>query len=212
MFAAMKSRKQNPPLHPQTSPRQDSDLSSWYCTDVTCFVATSVTRCSPKRPDESMPSSDLHLLGGAVFEPALQPGARFGSYRLIRRLGSGAQGDVWKARRYEPRTDIVALKVLSPVLARQPHRLAQFRREAERGAKLDGPSLLPIYEFGEINGFPYMAMPFIEGTTLQQVIRRRQMFQRGETVDLIHRLISMDEDVYLMTVVRIISKAARRLP
>ena len=125
--------------------------------------------------------------------------------------GRGAQGDVWKARRLEPYLDIVALKVLSPALARQPHRLAQFRREAERGARLVGPSLLQVFEFGEIDGFPYMTMPLVEGTTLQQVIKRRQTYLKGEAVDLVHRLIAMDEELYLPTAVRVMSNAARAL-
>jgi serine/threonine-protein kinase len=141
----------------------------------------------------------------------LRPSTRFGPFRLISRLGRGAQGDVWKARRHEPYFDIVALKILSPVLARQPRRLAQFRREAERGTRLVGPSLLQVFEFGEIDGFPYMAMPYVEGTTLQQVIKLRQTYLKGEAVDLVHRLVSMDEDLYLPAAARVMSKAARAL-
>ena len=211
MYSAIQPRPQNQPRGHQNSPEQESDQSSWACTDVTYFVDTTTTRFSPRNPDLAFPSSDVPLPPGAVLESALQPGARFGPFRLIRRLGSGAQGDVWKARRNKPCLDIVALKVLSPVLARQPHRLAQFRREAERGARLSGPSLLPIDEYGEVDGFPYMAMPYIEGTTLQQVIRRRQAYLRGEAVDLVHRLISMTEQLYLPAAVRVMSKAARAL-
>jgi len=141
----------------------------------------------------------------------LQPGIRFGPFRLIRRLGRGAQGDVWKARRHEPYLDFVALKVLSPALAKQPHRLAQFLHEAERGRRLVGTSLLQVFEIGEIHGFTYMAMPFVEGTTLQQVIRQRQTYLKGEAVDLVHRLISMDEEHYLPTAARVMCRAARAL-
>jgi serine/threonine-protein kinase len=92
-----------------------------------------------------------------------------------------------------------------------PHRRAQFRREAERGARLAGPSLLPVYEFGEFDGFPYMAMPYVEGTTLQHVIRRRHAYLKGEAVHHVHPMVSMDEELYLPTAVRVMSKAARAL-
>jgi serine/threonine-protein kinase len=133
---------------------------------------------------------------------------RLGPYRLLRRLGQGAQGDVWKARRQEPKGEIVALKVLNPAMARLPNRLAQFRREAERGARLDGPSLLRVFEFGESRGFPYMAMPFVRGTSLLDVIRGRRRFLRGEPVGHGHRLVAVDEESYLWISARILATAA----
>ncbi|HMF37418.1 MAG TPA: serine/threonine-protein kinase [Isosphaeraceae bacterium] len=190
---------------------KEADPSSWFSTDVTFVVGSATTQISAKSPVQPNQGNDLPSSAAAVLNSALRPGIRFGPFRLIKRLGGGAQGDVWKARRHEPHVDIVALKVLSPAQARQPHRLAQFRREAERGTRLVGPSLLQVFEFGEIDGFPYMAMPFVEGTTLQQVIRRRQTYLKGEPVDLVHRLISLDEELYLPTAVRVMSKAARAL-
>ena len=53
---------------------------------------------------------------------------------------------MWKARRLEPVEELVALKILKPSLAQSASRMAQFRREAERGLRLAGPSLLTIYE------------------------------------------------------------------
>lgn len=211
MFAVIQPRsltlrggQHNPPLI-------EPDPSSRFSTDVTFVLGAAATHISAQSPVQPIPGSDLPSSAAAVLESVLQPGIRFGPFRLISRLGRGAQGDVWKARRHEPYLDIVALKVLSPALARQPHRLAQFRREAERGARLVGPSLLQVFEFGEIDGFPYMTMPLVEGTTLQQVIKRRQTYLKGEAVDLVHRLIAMDEELYLPTAVRVMSNAARAL-
>jgi serine/threonine-protein kinase len=141
----------------------------------------------------------------------LRPGMQLGHFRLLRRLGQGAQGDVWKARRQESRLDIVALKVLNPGLAKMHNRLAQFRREAERGTRLAGPSLLHVFESGEIDGFLYMAMPYVEGKSLQQVVRARRAFLRGEPVAMVHPLVAMDEEPYLQTAARIMMKAALAL-
>jgi serine/threonine-protein kinase len=107
--------------------------------------------------------------------------------------------------------EIIALKVLNPGLANQPNRLAQFRREAERGTKLAGPWLLQVFEFGALQGYLYMVMPFVEGTTLRQVIKERRAYLAGEEFEQTHRLITMDDDSYLRTVVRIMSRAARAL-
>ena len=125
-------------------------------------------------------------------------------------LGQGRTGDVWKAKRTEPCVEIVALKILNPALAALPWRLAQFRREAERGARMAGPSLLPVFEFGEVEGCVYMAMPFVEGTTLQEVIRQRRARLKGEDFVPVHRLIGLDDDAYLRSAVRIMAHAARR--
>src|SRR5262249_54782233 len=83
---------------------------------------------------------------------SLAPGYRLGRYILVERLGQGCQGEVWKAIQIAPFYDQVALKLLPPTRALDPKRLAQFRREAERGARLASPSLLPIYEYGELEG------------------------------------------------------------
>jgi len=190
---------------------KEADPSSWFSTAATFVVGPAATKVSTKSPEQPNRSSDLPSPAPAEQESVLQPGIRFGPFRLIRRLGRGAQGDVWKARRHEPYLDFVALKVLSPALAKQPHRLAQFLHEAERGRRLVGTSLLQVFEIGEIHGFTYMAMPFVEGTTLQQVIRQRQTYLKGEAVDLVHRLISMDEEHYLPTAARVMCRAARAL-
>jgi serine/threonine-protein kinase len=182
-------------------------------TDGTRIVGSSATRIGlqmPERTGLSGPPYTQSSAGvlAAVTKPKLRPGMRLGPYRLLRRLGQGAQGDVWKARRQDPRGEIVALKVLSPAMAKLPSRLAQFRREAERGALLDGPSLLRVFEFGEAQGFLYMAMPFVRGTSLLDVIRGRQCFLRGEPVKPGHRLVAVDEETYLWISARILATAA----
>jgi serine/threonine-protein kinase len=211
MFEAIKPGSQAMSRGHQNRRPRVAEPSSWFNTAVTFVVGPAATKISTKSPDQPNRGSNLPSSATAELDSVLQPGVRFGPFRLIKRLGRGAQGDVWKARRYAPYLDFVALKVLSPALAKQPHRLAQFRHEAERGSRLVGTSLLQVFEAGEIHGFPYMAMPFVEGTTLQQVIRRRQTFLKGEAVDLAHRLISMDEEHYLLTAARVMSKAALAL-
>ena len=75
--------------------------------------------------------------------------------------------------RREPVEELVALKILKPSLASNPARKAQFRHEAERGGWLVGPSLLTVFELNEIDGYHFMALPYVEGTALRDVIKWR---------------------------------------
>jgi serine/threonine-protein kinase len=143
--------------------------------------------------------------------PPLASGDRLGAYRLLERLGRGGQGDVWKALRREPLVELVALKVLKPTLARDPARMAQFRREAERGGRLAGPSLLPVYELGTAEGYHYMAMPYVEGITLREVIRARVAHLAGKPTEELHRLVTLDEHDYLRAMTRILADATEAL-
>jgi serine/threonine-protein kinase len=183
---------------------------SGFGSDVTYVVGPASTQLSARSPVEPGVVADSRDQA-PLPELSLQSGRKIGPFRLIRRLGQGAQGEVWKAKRMEPRVEIVALKVLNPTLARLPNRLAQFRREAERGARLGGPSLLHVFEFGEVDGFSYMAMPLVEGTTLHHVIKGRQAFLRGEDLEPVHRLVTMGEAEYLKNTARIMAKAGRAL-
>jgi serine/threonine-protein kinase len=105
----------------------------------------------------------------------------------------------------------VALKILNRELTRSPNRLAQFRHEAERGARLAGPSLLRVFEHGQIDHFLFMTMPLIEGTTLQEVIRQRRARLPGPPPEPSYRPSSLDEGLYLCSAVRILAAAARAL-
>ncbi len=211
MFAAIQPGSQSMPRGQEDRLLNVVDPSSSFSTAVTFVVGSAATKLSSKSPDPPNRSSDFSTPPSAEMESVLQPGTCFGLFRLIRRLGRGAQGDVWKARRQEPYLDVIALKVLSPAMARQPHRLAQFQHEAERGTRLVGASLLHVFEVGEIEGFRYMAMPSVEGTTLRQVIRRRHTYIENKEVDIVHPMISMDEELYLATAALVMSKTARAL-
>jgi serine/threonine-protein kinase len=179
---------------------------------LTCVVETSASNLGVSGQtrighfaDSQMPGDTSHST------PELMAGRCLGPYRLLRRLGRGAQGDVWKALQLKPTVEMVALKILNANLRSNPSRLAQFRREAERGSKLIGPSLLPVYEMGEADGHLFMAMPYVEGTTLKEVIKARRRRQQGDEPYLLHRLISYDEPTYFRHSLRILAKAVRAL-
>ncbi|MGP0065704.1 MAG: serine/threonine-protein kinase [Isosphaeraceae bacterium] len=141
----------------------------------------------------------------------LGSGYQLGPYRLLERLGRGAQGEVWKAMRCDASAELVAIKILNPSLSHNPARMAQFRREAERGVRLAGPSLLTIYELGSIDGHHFMAMPYVEGTTMREVVRSRSARLDGRPDAETHHLVDLDEWDYLRAMTRLLAEATRAL-
>jgi serine/threonine protein kinase len=104
------------------------------------------------------------LLAGGVVE-----GTPFGRYRLVELLGRGGMGEVWKA--FDTATQrVVAVKVLPAQLAADPVFEKRFRREAFTAASLNEPHVVPIHNFGEIDGRLYVDMRLIEGQDLQHVL------------------------------------------
>jgi serine/threonine protein kinase len=96
-------------------------------------------------------------------------GTPFGRYRLIELLGRGGMGEVWRA--FDTATNrVVAVKVLPAKLADDPQFEQRFRREAFAAAGLANPHVVPIHNFGEIDGRLYVDMRLIEGRDLQNLL------------------------------------------
>ncbi len=148
---------------------------------------------------------------GRPHATALQPGRWLGPFELLERLGQGGQGEVWKSRRVGPDGGLVALKVLKPELAHNPVRKAQFRREAQRGPRLNGPSLLAAQELCVLEGFHCMAMPFVECTSLRDVIKWRLAYLSGAETERLHPFVGMDQAEYFRAIAGSLAKAAAAL-
>jgi len=98
-------------------------------------------------------------------------GEMVGPYRIIEQLGQGGMASVYKA--YHAALDrYVALKVLHPAFLEDPNFLARFQREARLVAKLDQPNIVPIFDYSEHQGRPYLVMKYIEGETLKARLMR----------------------------------------
>ncbi|MCV7228231.1 protein kinase domain-containing protein [Mycolicibacterium komossense] len=96
-------------------------------------------------------------------------GETFGRYRLEALLGEGGMGQVYRA--FDVDTDrIVALKVLPPQLNHDPEFERRFRREAQIAAALNDPHIIPIHQYGEIEGRLYVDMRLVDGRDLSKVI------------------------------------------
>jgi serine/threonine protein kinase len=96
-------------------------------------------------------------------------GTPFGRYRLVELLGRGGMGEVWRA--HDTVTDrVVAIKVLPANLSEDEDFQRRFRREAHAAARLDTPHVVPIYDYGEIDGRLFVSMRLINGRDLNTVL------------------------------------------
>ena len=110
-------------------------------------------------------------------------GENVGPYRIIEQLGQGGMATVFKA--YHAALDrYVAIKVLHPAFKEEPNFLSRFQREARVVARLEHPNIVPIYDFAEHKGQPYLVMKFIEGQTLKAHMNEKPL-TKEEAVQIV---------------------------
>jgi serine/threonine-protein kinase len=106
-------------------------------------------------------------------------GATFGDYAIDSVLGRGGMGTVFLAT-HTRLGRRVALKVIAPELALDEEFRARFLRESQLAASLDHPNVIPIYDADEVNGALYLAMRYVNGPSLQSVIREQRTLSGAE--------------------------------
>jgi serine/threonine protein kinase/Tol biopolymer transport system component len=104
----------------------------------------------------------------------LEAGTRLGRYEIRSKLGEGGMGEVYLA--HDTQLDRpIALKLLPADIARDQQRLHRFLQEARAAAALNHPNIAHIYEIGEAEGGYFIAMEYVEGTTLDKRIGERPL-------------------------------------
>lgn len=98
-------------------------------------------------------------------------GQTLGNFEILSEVGRGAMGVVYRARQLSLYR-VVALKVLPPEFTFNQDYVRRFQREARSAAQLEHSHIIPVYEVGQENNFHYIAMRFIEGETLRDIIQR----------------------------------------
>jgi eukaryotic-like serine/threonine-protein kinase len=120
--------------------------------------------------------------------PAPAPGvlaenAALGDYRLLKRLGEGAMGEVWKAHQISFNRE-VALKILFPHIAGIPKLVERLGREAKVMFELDHPNIIQGYGWDFVAGRPYVAMEYVDGESLQKWLGRTGTLSVGDAVQI----------------------------
>jgi hypothetical protein len=114
----------------------------------------------------------------------LSAGSRFGGYRIERVLGHGGMGIVYLAQQLELERP-VALKVIRPELAHDPHFRARFRSESRTAAAIEHPRVVTVFGTGERGGLLYVAMRYVPGDDLGRLIAARGPLPPERAADLI---------------------------
>ena len=124
----------------------------------------------------------LHDAGFIALQEALA-----GEYSLDRELGRGGMGIVYLAREVRLARP-VAIKVLPPDLAADPAIRDAFLSESQLVARLTHPNIVPVHAAGERGGFVFIAMAFVEGTTLGERIRSRGPLLPGQAARVLREV------------------------
>ena len=116
-------------------------------------------------------------------------GDTLGGYTLESLLGRGGMGSVYLAT-HDRLGRRVALKVIAPELAHDDDFRARFLREARLAASLDHPHVVPVYDVDEVDGVLFIAMRYVRGSTLQQLLRDSGPLSVAETGRIVGQVAS----------------------
>ena len=121
-------------------------------------------------------------------------------YRLVRMIGSGGMGAVWEAED-EVLGRPVAVKVLSESLAAGERTVSRFEREARAAARLSGPHITAVYDFGRSEGRPYIVMELVRGETLADRLAREGRLPPYEAVRIATHVADALEEAHTAGIV-----------
>jgi formylglycine-generating enzyme required for sulfatase activity len=113
-------------------------------------------------------------------------GKQLGPYQIISQLGIGGMATVFKA--YQPKMDrYIALKVIPRHFSKNPEFISRFSQEARVIAQLEHPHILPVHDFGEADGYTYLAMRLVEGGTLSDLIKAQGKLELAKINTIIYQ-------------------------
>ena len=105
-------------------------------------------------------------------------GAKLGNYRILEKIGAGGQGTVYKATDTKLGRAVV-IKVLPPELTVKEANLKRFEREARLASALDHPNICTIFDLNEIGGVHFIAMQFVDGKNVRELVNGRPLDLRS---------------------------------
>ncbi len=112
-----------------------------------------------------------------------------GPYQIVSLLGRGGMGSVYKGV-HAKSEQVVAVKVISPALADQPRFRRRFAAEVETLKRLKHPNIVELIGYGEERGYLFYSMEFVEGKSIQEILREDGPFSWQQVVDLMIEICS----------------------
>ncbi len=141
-----------------------------------CALAAVATPTEAGLPPDSRPSTPARETVAAALP----------QFEILELIGQGGMGSVFKAR--QPQLNrLVALKILPTDPARDPKFSERFLREAQALARLNHPNIVAIHDSGTAGGFLYLVMEYVDGASLRQLLRERQL-QPEEALAIVPRI------------------------
>jgi serine/threonine kinase PknH len=122
-------------------------------------------------------------------EQASRAGSMFGPYHLKRLLGRGGMGEVYEAE-HTVKEWTVAVKLMSDQFSGDPVFRERMKREARTAGRLQEPHVVPIHDYGEIDGKMFMEMRLVEGTDLDSLLKRYGPLTPPRAVAIITQIAS----------------------
>jgi serine/threonine protein kinase len=110
-----------------------------------------------------------------------------GEYKILDRIGRGRMAGVYRA--VHPLGQTVAIKVLPPSKAKDPHLFGRFQREARLASRLKHPNIVGTFQVGEAGGIHYLVMEHLEGETLEDALQRRGKLPPEEAVRIVYQAL-----------------------
>jgi hypothetical protein len=148
-------------------------------------TGTDAAAAQPAKPDatQSLPENGMESELWDFLAPPERPDeiGRLGAYRVLKVLGAGGMGVVFRAE--DPHLERpVALKAMLPALAASPSAKKRFLREAKAAAALKHDHVVAIYQVSEDRGAPFIAMEFLEGEPLDKCLERESQLPLVDTL------------------------------
>jgi len=140
------------------------------------------------------PGADVRFMGGPAVvrtgagnSTSFEPGAVFANrYEIIKTLGEGGMGAVYKARDMELERE-VALKVVRPELSNNPEIMQRFKQELILARQITDRNIIRIFDLGEAEGIKFITMEYVEGQNLHQMLKERGKLEVAEAVDIMEQ-------------------------
>jgi eukaryotic-like serine/threonine-protein kinase len=116
---------------------------------------------------------------------------KLGDYELLRQLGEGSMGTVYKARQIHTQ-EIVAIKQMAPHVAKNATLLKRFEQEFRIASKLDHPNIVRVLDYGHQGKTPYLVMEFVQGESVAGLLKQDRMTEQ----EAIHVLVQVCQGLH----------------